>query len=60
MSRTEWIYEMIKEGKPEAEIIAAIIKGNAMKGVKGMEGVNVETFAKLNYKKALKKLQGKK
>ncbi len=57
MSRTAWIGDMIKKGMSEKDIIAAIIKGDAMVGVKPMEGVNVETFAKLNYKKALKKIK---
>ena len=57
MSRVEWIKEMIAEKKTEEEIVAALLAGNGMKGVKPMTGERVEMFAKLNYKKVLKKVQ---
>lgn len=60
MSRTKWIEEMINSGKKEDEIIAAILAGNAMVGIKPMAGEGAAMFAKLNYKKTLKKLQAKK
>ena len=48
---------MVAAKKSEKEILTAIIKGNAMKGINPIGGGEKEqmTFAKLNYKKALKK-----
>ena len=56
MTRNEWILKIIKKGKTEEEINKAIIAGNAMVGIKPMTGTEKDqlTFAKLNYKKALK------
>lgn len=61
MSRVKWIQEMIAKNMTAEEVIATIIKGDETAGIKGMTGTDKEkeTFAKLNYKKALKKLTPK-
>lgn len=57
MSRPKFIEKLINEGKSEDEIIQAILDGSESDGVKPLTGENAKTFAKLNYKKVLKKIK---
>lgn len=58
MSRVKWIEEMIRSGMSENDILESMLKGNAMQGAKPMTGDKALMFAKLNYKKILKKVKG--
>ena len=57
MSRPKFIQKLIDQGKTEEEIIEMILQGSKDEGVAPVTGDNAKTFAKLHYKKVLKKLK---
>ena len=50
MSRSQWIRQMLSEGKTEEEILSALEKGNEELGISSCE----KRFVKLNYNKVVK------